>query len=367
MELFDEGHDVEEEGRGTMRRVAGTAGKGCMKEVDMPPLCAACYLGTEGEDVLQKGLKRVERADGGLSRARWDAGEARAGQLRRAPASIRSLSRDSSSLRQAGDGSHDGASGHLVKPPAESTIYVSINDPIGQPAFKPSPTKPIPVWMRPFRRIAEFCTNAGHIDARNFDIGVGKITYTDQSASDTRSLFIAFANPARLLFGLDASRNQTCAAPLLGKQRAPQAPFIPHSIPSREVRHDDLVGLRHAAGNALGADDPVQDSAAAAPSHPAPKPASSGSDPTAQRHTSDTSASVIRVSGAVQPNPVPIASTTNQAASHGFSETSESWIRSGALTGDDQRGERKQQQPRTKPEYDQTTTLRRSGFASRVG
>ncbi|GKT53362.1 mediator of RNA polymerase II transcription [Colletotrichum tofieldiae] len=305
MELFDEGHDVEEEGRSTMRRVAGTAGKGCMKEVDMPPLCAACYLGTEGEDVLQKGLKRVERADGGLSRARWDAGEARTGQLRRAPAHT------SSSVR--------------------------------------------------------FCTNAGHIDARNFDIGVGKITYTDQSASYTRSLFIAFANPARLLFGLDASRDQTCAAPLLGKQRAPQASFIPHSIPSREVRQDDLVGLRHATGNALGADDPVQDPAAAAPSQPAPKPASSGSDPTAQRHTSDTSASVVRVSGAVQPNPVPIASTTNQAASHGFSETSKSWIRSGTITGDDQRGERKQQQPRTKPEYDQTSTLRRSGFASRVG
>lgn len=30
-----------------------------------------------------------------------------------------------------------------------SAIYVSISDPIGQLAFKPSPTKPIPTWMQP--------------------------------------------------------------------------------------------------------------------------------------------------------------------------------------------------------------------------
>ncbi|KAK2004919.1 hypothetical protein LX36DRAFT_665414 [Colletotrichum falcatum] len=155
-ELFDEGHHVGEEGdSSTTRRVAGTAGKGHMMEVEVPPLCAACYLSTKGEDVVQKGLKRVERADGGLSRARWDVGEGRAGRLRRAPASIRTLSRDSSSLRRAGDGSHDRAREHLATPPAESTIYVSINDPIGQPAFRPSPTKPIPVWMQPFREDAQ--------------------------------------------------------------------------------------------------------------------------------------------------------------------------------------------------------------------
>ncbi|KAI2630789.1 hypothetical protein GGR54DRAFT_584204 [Hypoxylon sp. NC1633] len=32
--------------------------------------------------------------------------------------------------------------------PLHSTIYVSILDPIGEPAFKPSPTKPIPTWMQ---------------------------------------------------------------------------------------------------------------------------------------------------------------------------------------------------------------------------
>ncbi|KAK2032718.1 hypothetical protein LX32DRAFT_661069 [Colletotrichum zoysiae] len=155
-ELFDEGHSADREGSSsTIQRVAGTAGKGRMREVEVPPLCAACYLSTEGEDVVQKGLRRVERADGGLSRARWDAGEIRAGHLRRAPASIRTLSRDSSSLRRAGDGSHDRVREHLATQSAECTIYVSINDPIGQPTFQPSPTKPIPIWMQPFHEISQ--------------------------------------------------------------------------------------------------------------------------------------------------------------------------------------------------------------------
>ncbi|KAK5663881.1 hypothetical protein OQA88_87 [Cercophora sp. LCS_1] len=32
----------------------------------------------------------------------------------------------------------------------DSAIYVSMTDPVGQPSFKPSPTKPIPRWIRPF-------------------------------------------------------------------------------------------------------------------------------------------------------------------------------------------------------------------------
>ncbi|WYZ40484.1 hypothetical protein EsH8_IV_000825 [Colletotrichum jinshuiense] len=150
-------------------RVAGTAGKGKMREVETPPLCASCFLGVEGEDVLQKGLRRVEKVDGGLSRARWEAGEGRTGQLRRVSAvgyhlwdrgpllileqSVRSLSRDSSTMRRTGDGTQDESGRHLATP--ETTIYVSINDPMGQPAFKASPTKPIPAWMQPFRGIAQ--------------------------------------------------------------------------------------------------------------------------------------------------------------------------------------------------------------------
>lgn len=46
-------------------------------------------------------------------------------------------------------GVHDGAVGELVDE-RDSAIYVSMTDPIGRPSFKPSPTKPIPRWMRPF-------------------------------------------------------------------------------------------------------------------------------------------------------------------------------------------------------------------------
>ncbi|KAJ0163327.1 hypothetical protein CTA2_3172 [Colletotrichum tanaceti] len=162
LELFAENHDAGGEGGSSLiTRVAGATGKGCMREVEVPPLCAACFLGTEGEDVLQKGLKRIDVADGGLSRARWDAGEGRAGQLRRAPAVGRE--------NRAGDGSHDRAEEGLATPVTDSTIYVSINDPIGLPAFKPSPTKPIPS-----------CADTGHVDIRNLNFGVGKFTYTDR-------------------------------------------------------------------------------------------------------------------------------------------------------------------------------------------
>jgi hypothetical protein len=45
-----------------------------------------------------------------------------------------------------------------------TTIYVSMRDPIGRPAFKPSPTKPIPKWMQPFQSPVEDTSLAGHSD-----------------------------------------------------------------------------------------------------------------------------------------------------------------------------------------------------------
>jgi hypothetical protein len=53
----------------------------------------------------------------------------------------------------SGDGSydkdpstHDGLTRCPIPP--ESTIYVALSDPIGTPAFRPSPAKPIPKWMQ---------------------------------------------------------------------------------------------------------------------------------------------------------------------------------------------------------------------------
>ncbi|KAK8088679.1 hypothetical protein PG997_003640 [Apiospora hydei] len=47
----------------------------------------------------------------------------------------------------ASGGSADSDQGDCVVP-LDSTIYISILDPMGEPAFKPSPTKPIPKWMQ---------------------------------------------------------------------------------------------------------------------------------------------------------------------------------------------------------------------------
>lgn len=57
------------------------------------------------------------------------------------------------SSRFTGDGTFSGSAdsgddGGDCIVPLDSTIYVSIFDPLGESAFKPSPTKPIPRWMR---------------------------------------------------------------------------------------------------------------------------------------------------------------------------------------------------------------------------
>lgn len=67
-------------------REKGSQSKTNAREVEVIPICSACSIDLEPEDVIQKSLGRVEESDGGLSRARWDMRKGRAGQLRRAPA-----------------------------------------------------------------------------------------------------------------------------------------------------------------------------------------------------------------------------------------------------------------------------------------
>lgn len=60
-------------------------GRGRGREIDEVPLCANCVVETEideldGGMVVQKGLRRVDRIDGGLTRRRW---EVRQGELAR--------------------------------------------------------------------------------------------------------------------------------------------------------------------------------------------------------------------------------------------------------------------------------------------
>ncbi|KAK0710881.1 hypothetical protein B0H67DRAFT_583619 [Lasiosphaeris hirsuta] len=116
-----------------------------MVEVDMDEL--------DERSVVQKGLRRVDKADGGLSRKRWEESEIAAekqrdvnlrGRRNALPsyADGASSGYETSGLRDENDESLNGQ--------AESTIYVSILDPINKPSFKPSPTKPIPRWMQPY-------------------------------------------------------------------------------------------------------------------------------------------------------------------------------------------------------------------------
>lgn len=108
---------------------AGAGGANDAKEVDAVPLCAKCVGevagGSAEERLIPMALDRVERFDGGLSRRRWEAKHAGA------------------------------ATGGVVTRPQEeaagrapSPIYVSMHDPLGQPAFRRSATKPIPSWMQ---------------------------------------------------------------------------------------------------------------------------------------------------------------------------------------------------------------------------
>jgi hypothetical protein len=47
------------------------------REIVVPPLCAVCLVGTEIDEaddgtVIQRGLRRIDRVDGGLTRRRWE-------------------------------------------------------------------------------------------------------------------------------------------------------------------------------------------------------------------------------------------------------------------------------------------------------
>lgn len=103
------------------------------KEVDEIPLCARCVdevIGdgkTDDEHLIPMALDRVEQFDGGLSRRRWEAKHAGAATC------------------ETSQSSHQPAEYSTRTP---SPIYVNMHDPLGQPAFRRSPAKPVPSWMR---------------------------------------------------------------------------------------------------------------------------------------------------------------------------------------------------------------------------
>ncbi|KAF5022801.1 hypothetical protein F66182_5143 [Fusarium sp. NRRL 66182] len=128
----------------------GRKGEGCGgKEVTEVPLCAACVVEVEVDGVkeestvVKRGLRRIERVDGGLTRRRWEA--------KNKEKYSKSSSNWQSSMNNTGDGvASDGTliSNTPFRDNSRSVIWVDMFDPINGPSFKPSPLKPIPLFMQ---------------------------------------------------------------------------------------------------------------------------------------------------------------------------------------------------------------------------
>ncbi|KAI1644510.1 uncharacterized protein F4817DRAFT_367421 [Daldinia loculata] len=165
-------------------RVANSKGRdvaiGSGREITEVPTCANCAVECEvdcedRQAFLRNALHRVDKTDGGMARMRWvkmggKMSRRAVGEIKRVPAttpksvqsppslnrsrwSIQGRTHTSHAFRLPVDGAlgapeeTGGSEGNRVAP-QDSAIYVSIFDPINEPTFKPSPTKPIPKWMR---------------------------------------------------------------------------------------------------------------------------------------------------------------------------------------------------------------------------
>lgn len=141
-------------------------GGGRRKEIQDVPLCATCLVELERETgtqqlddrvVVQKALDRIDKSDAGLSRKRWERMNTHTSRQQDdsktcSPARFQS---DGGGSSPDDDPDWEDASSHADdddgddgEAPLDSTIYVSMRDPINEPAFKPSPTRPIPRWMQ---------------------------------------------------------------------------------------------------------------------------------------------------------------------------------------------------------------------------
>ncbi|KAM7219885.1 hypothetical protein V8F06_004740 [Rhypophila decipiens] len=141
------------------------------REIDQIPLCANCAAEVEADQldeksVVQKGLRRIDQTDDGMCRRRWEDGhwnfkEEVSVTKKALPSQQRTRHQRSVKNGPNARSSYDGADcesaakdneqhqemGYPI-PDEPSAIYVSMTDPLGQPAFRPSPTKPIPQWMQ---------------------------------------------------------------------------------------------------------------------------------------------------------------------------------------------------------------------------
>lgn len=151
------------------------------REIEEVPLCASCAAEInssklDSEQVAELGVSRIEQTDLGLSRARWTqqrgsqperpepSEQMQQRQHLRAPEYTASLKERTRIFQHDGSEDWENQSYHPSRTqqypsdgetfgwsscpvPLDSCIYVSMSNPLGKPAFKPSPTKPIPLWM----------------------------------------------------------------------------------------------------------------------------------------------------------------------------------------------------------------------------
>ncbi|KAL5326936.1 hypothetical protein ACEPPN_004625 [Leptodophora sp. 'Broadleaf-Isolate-01'] len=188
---------------GSEDEVGATQSARCIGvELEEIPMCSVCEVETAGESpgrVLERGLETVTKSDKGLSRNRldmlsetkdrtnsdlWVSPRSSAKEHRReatkAKEGLRSFSHcrskchmselpnveDMTSLLEnaaamgiSEDGSMDDCHSHSDTEMCDlgrgktstnqdaAVVYVSVLDPIGEPAFRPSKTKPLPKWM----------------------------------------------------------------------------------------------------------------------------------------------------------------------------------------------------------------------------
>ncbi|KAF5976657.1 hypothetical protein FCOIX_6933 [Fusarium coicis] len=139
-------HDLFQESGAEGRVKEGCGGR----EVTEVPLCAACVVevevdGVKEDSVVKRGLRRVEKVDGGLTRKRWEAKN-----------SDKNLKQFSPSQQRIHKNEYGVEAEDLTvnkvltdfKDKSESVIWVDIFDPINGPSFKPSPLKPMPLFMQ---------------------------------------------------------------------------------------------------------------------------------------------------------------------------------------------------------------------------
>ncbi|KAG6365223.1 hypothetical protein INS49_006832 [Diaporthe citri] len=128
-------------------------GRGKGREIDEIPLCGPCVEEvsretTKDDHLIPMALRRIDRYDGGLSRRRWEEATGKSTHEDHGHETPSSLSSHPELEQQAGILATSARSKekHVSRTP--SPIYVSMHDPVGEPAFRRSETKPIPKWMQ---------------------------------------------------------------------------------------------------------------------------------------------------------------------------------------------------------------------------